>query len=189
MRESNQHVEARPQGGPPRLRRSVKEQMLREPFIRSLARSFPIGNFKFHDEANRIASLPMPNGQGELSIHDDGDELTFFLGDITHCHFSQEYLGDGKYSPEAEAIEEAIDYLRDLFSDQVVFYRARKIRSGLKRSRSHGMCRGRSVLFRSCSIPPCTSISGRGGRAMPSMPFRPSSRITGWSLHWRRVRR
>ncbi|MES2465872.1 MAG: hypothetical protein V4675_01110 [Verrucomicrobiota bacterium] len=99
--------------------------MLREPFIHSLVESFPLADFKFFDEANRIASLPMPNGHGELSIHDDGDELTFFLGDITHCHFSQDYLGDGKYSPEAETIEDAVDYLRDLFSDQVVFYRAR----------------------------------------------------------------
>lgn len=99
--------------------------MLREPFIRSLESSIPTAAFNLHDEANRIASLPMPNGRGDLSIHDDGDELTFFLGDITHCHFSQEYLGGGKYSPEAEAIEKAIDYLRDLLSDQVVFYRAR----------------------------------------------------------------
>ena len=66
----------------------------------------------------------MPNGRGELVIHDDGDELTFYLSDITHCHFSQDYLGDGKYSSEANVIEEAIDYLSDLFSDRVVFYRA-----------------------------------------------------------------
>lgn len=98
--------------------------MLREPFIRSLERFFPTEDFKFHDETNRIASLPMPNGQGDLSIHDDGDELTFFLGDITHCHFSQEHLGGGKYSPEADVIEEAIDYMRDLLCDQVVLYRA-----------------------------------------------------------------
>jgi hypothetical protein len=66
----------------------------------------------------------MPNGQGELSIHDDGDEIPLFLGDITHCHFSQDYLGDGKYSPEAEMFEEAIEYLGDLLSDQVIFYRS-----------------------------------------------------------------
>lgn len=99
--------------------------MLREPFMRSLATSFPTAHFTIHEDTNRVASLPMPNGQGELSIHDDGDELTFFLGDITHCHFSQEYLGDGKYSPEAEVIKNAIDYLRDLLADKVVFYRAR----------------------------------------------------------------
>lgn len=99
--------------------------MLREPFIRSLASSFPREDFQFHDEANRIASILMPNGRGELVIHGDGDEITYFLGDITHCHFSQEYLGDGKYSSETEVIEEAIDYLQDLLSDQVVFYRAR----------------------------------------------------------------
>lgn len=99
--------------------------MLRELFIRSLAESFLVVNFRFYYEANRIASLPMPNGHGELSIHGDADELTFFLGDITHCHFSQECLGGGKYSPQAELIEEAIEFLRDLFSDKVVFYRAR----------------------------------------------------------------
>lgn len=99
--------------------------MLREPFMHSLAKSFPTVGFKLDGEANRIASLLMPNGQGDLSIHDDGDELTFFLGDITHCHFSQEYLGGGKYSPEVEVIEEAVEYLSDLLSDRVVFYRAR----------------------------------------------------------------
>ena len=98
--------------------------MLRESFIRSLTSAFPAEPFEFLDDGNRVASIPMPNGRGELTIHDDGDELTFYLGDITHCHFSRDYLGDGKYSPEGEVIEEAIDYLLDLFSDRVVFYRA-----------------------------------------------------------------
>ena len=99
--------------------------MLREHLIPNLERSFPAENFKFYDDQNRIATLPFPNGRGELSIHDDGDEITFYLGDITHCHFSQDYLGGDKYSPEEEVIEEAIEYLKDLLSDQVVFYRAR----------------------------------------------------------------
>lgn len=97
--------------------------MLRESFIPSLKSAFPAEPFEFSDDGNRIASIQMPNGRGELKIHDDGDELTFYLGDITHCHFSQDYLGDGKYSPEGEVIEEAIDYLLDLFADRVIFYR------------------------------------------------------------------
>ena len=99
--------------------------MLREHIIRSIAESFPNRNFTLFDEANRIATLPMPNGLGDLSIFEDGDEITFYLGEITHCHFSQEYLGDNKYTPEEETVEEAIDFLRDLFTDRAVFYCAR----------------------------------------------------------------
>ena len=93
--------------------------------IRNLISCFPSEQFTVSDGGSLDASLPMPNGQGDLSIHDDGDEITLFFGDITHCHFSQDYLGDGKYSPEAEMFEETIGYLRDLLSDQVVFYRSR----------------------------------------------------------------
>ena len=57
-------------------------------------------------------------------MYDDGDEITIFLGDVTHCHFSQDYLGDGKYSPELEVCDAVIQYLKDLFSDRVIFYRA-----------------------------------------------------------------
>ncbi len=93
--------------------------------IRNLINTFPSESFTVSDGGRLAATLTMPNGQGDLTIHDDGDEITLFLGDITHCHFSQDYLGDGKCSSEAEMFEEAIEYLRDLLSDQVVFYRAR----------------------------------------------------------------
>jgi hypothetical protein len=90
-----------------------------------LKASFPELPFAFTDQGRLIASLPMPNREGDLLLYDDGDEITVFLGDITHCHFSQEYLGDGQYSPETEACEELLDYLKDLFADRVIFYHRR----------------------------------------------------------------
>jgi hypothetical protein len=98
--------------------------MLRDLLIPSLRSFFPAEHFRFHDGENKIASLPMPNGEGELLICDDGDEVTIFLGGITHCHFSQEYLGSGEYSPEGEVVQDVIDYLKDLFADRLVFYHA-----------------------------------------------------------------
>ena len=99
--------------------------MLREHLIPALKTTFPELAFEYPGDGNVVASLPMPNGIGTLKICDDGDEITVFLGDVTHCHFSQDYLGDGKYSPEPEACDAAIRYLKDLFSDRVFFYYAR----------------------------------------------------------------
>src|SRR5262245_30634727 len=99
--------------------------MLRDHLILALKTTFPKLPFEYSGDGNVIASFPMPNGVGSLRICDDGDEITLFLGDITHCHFSQDYLGDGKYSPEPEVCNAAIQYLKDLISDRVLFYHAR----------------------------------------------------------------
>ena len=99
--------------------------MLRDHLIPALKTTFPEAPFDYSGRGNDVASLPMPNGLGKLKIFDDGDEITVFLGDVTHCHFGQDYLGDGKYSPEPEVCDVVIEYLKDLFSDRVLFYHAR----------------------------------------------------------------
>lgn len=78
------------------------------------------------DDPRIIAKASIPSSGGELIICDDGDEVTLFLGDITHCHFSRDYLGNGNYSPVEETCDEAIELLDDLFRGQVVFYRDRR---------------------------------------------------------------
>jgi hypothetical protein len=99
--------------------------MLRDYLIPALKTAFPAAPFEYSGQGNLVASLPIPNRIGDLKLCDDGDEITVFLGDVTHCHFSQDYLGDGKYSSEPEVCDAVIQYLTDLFSERVFFYHAR----------------------------------------------------------------
>ncbi len=99
--------------------------MLRDGLTPALKTTFPEIPFDYSGRDSLVASVPIPNGVGDLKLCDDGDEITVFLGDVTHCHFSQDYLGDGKYSPESEVCDAVIEYLKDLFSDRLLFYHAR----------------------------------------------------------------
>ena len=59
--------------------------------------------------------------QSTLQIDDDGDEITLFIGNVTHGHFNRFDL-DGDEA--AQAIGEAVvEFLGELFSDRIVVWK------------------------------------------------------------------
>ena len=67
---------------------------------------------------------------GQICVWDDGDELTLAVGDLTHTHFNP-------YDPSLSEIELAervssdlLEFLEDVFADQVVFWQATDGRAG-----------------------------------------------------------
>jgi hypothetical protein len=59
---------------------------------------------------------------GDLVIEDEGDEVTVILGNITHRHFGSQ---DSSAPAEVQAQEiasEVIEYLRQLFADEIQFF-------------------------------------------------------------------
>lgn len=65
---------------------------------------------------------PVHPDVGPIEIHDDGTELTLVTGNFTHGHFSNY---DDKLSDEEKAnviVSAVIDFLEDVFADQIVFW-------------------------------------------------------------------
>jgi hypothetical protein len=85
---------------------------------------------RFANRGLRCGSPPDPvavfpaqcEGLGDLKILDDGDEVTIYLGDVTHGHVNPY---DEATTTEA-AVEwitsEVVEFLEELFSDRVVFW-------------------------------------------------------------------
>jgi len=74
-----------------------------------------------------LISIPAKhNDVGPIAIKDDIDELTVFVGNFTHWHVG---CYDEKFteSQKAESIAgEVIDFLRKLFSDQIIIWGSHK---------------------------------------------------------------
>jgi hypothetical protein len=67
---------------------------------------------------------------GGLAIMDDGDELTIYIGNITHSHFSC-YDSDIQEVERANLIvDDLLCFLDDLFHDRVLLWVGRDRRNG-----------------------------------------------------------
>ena len=70
---------------------------------------------------------------GNIEIHDDGAELTLYLGRFTHTHISN-YERDLSEDQKAEAIvSDALSFLGSIFEDQVVLWGTSKGSGGCYR--------------------------------------------------------
>jgi hypothetical protein len=70
-----------------------------------------------------IATFPARCDElGDLEILDDGNEVTIYLGDVTHGHFNP--YDDATTSEGAAKwiTSEVIEFLDELFADRVVFW-------------------------------------------------------------------
>jgi hypothetical protein len=57
---------------------------------------------------------------GDLRIHDDGDEVTLFIGDHSHLHFSIDADAGEEQEQMREVTESTLDFLSNLFADRVL---------------------------------------------------------------------
>ena len=99
--------------------------MIRAHLESALRERFPDTPFVFHEAPTPFATLEGPCVEiGRLELHDDGDEVTVYLTEISHGHF-------GCYDDDSPTLEEkerriaanVLEFLEDLFADRVVVYR------------------------------------------------------------------
>ena len=65
--------------------------MIREVLIPRLAARFADRGFQPGGETNATGIFPAVNTQvGDLAIFDDGDEVTIYIGQMTHLHIDSE---------------------------------------------------------------------------------------------------
>lgn len=67
---------------------------------------------------------------GELTIWDDGDEVTVSIGEITHGHFNLFDPDLTQDQIDEEVTSEVLDFLDDMFADKYLLWKSRDGRSG-----------------------------------------------------------
>ena len=96
--------------------------MIRDVLIPEIRERFPEVGFEFLDDPQPFARLTCPCVElGELEIHDDGEEVTVVLTNITHSHYNP-----CRKMPDVERAQwvttAVIDFLVALFEDRVLLY-------------------------------------------------------------------
>ena len=59
---------------------------------------------------------------GDLTVQDDGDEVTLFLGRLTHCHIGNCDNGLTEVARQERISDEVLRFLEEIFADQVEFW-------------------------------------------------------------------
>lgn len=60
---------------------------------------------------------------GDVTVYSDSDELTVYVGEHTHCHFSLYMHQDRPTAEAADAVvAETLAFLSDLFADRIVVW-------------------------------------------------------------------
>jgi hypothetical protein len=113
---------------------------LRDALLPRLTAAFPDARFNTDGKGEALAVVPAKHPEvGDVLICDDGDELTVYIGEITHRHFGNY---DEHLSPEERAARIAtavVNFLRDFFLDQIelfangVFVGGFRVRSNRRR--------------------------------------------------------
>lgn len=105
--------------------------MIRDVLVPTLEARFPGRSMRLGRAAEATIIFPaMHPGVGDVSIWDDGDEVTVAVGDITHGHFNP-YDGSLTDTQVAQNVTEmVIDFLDALFTNRVVLWCSKDRRSG-----------------------------------------------------------
>jgi hypothetical protein len=68
-------------------------------------------------------TVPGASPVGDLTVLSDADELTVYVGEHTHCHFSLYMYQDRSPAEAIDAVvEEAVGFLSDLLADRIVVW-------------------------------------------------------------------
>jgi hypothetical protein len=76
------------------------------------------------DEAGSVRITGRNSAVGDIVVSFDGNEVSVFLGDITHCHFTP-YKADDNFpgcTPE-QAATDAVSFIREVIADQWIIWR------------------------------------------------------------------
>jgi hypothetical protein len=98
--------------------------MIRDLLIPAIKEAFPDKPFVFGDTPDPIAKLSSGVAEiGDLLIHDDDEEATISISEITHGHFNTYDKSLTRDQIDVRVTEMVIGFLRALFSDHVLLYR------------------------------------------------------------------
>jgi hypothetical protein len=96
--------------------------MLSEKLIPKLRTRFPDRRLSVSSGKPPVAVFPAVYDQvGDIEIHDDGDELTLYVGP-THGHFScyDDALSDDER--QDRTVDEVLAFLDEVFADRIEFW-------------------------------------------------------------------
>ena len=75
------------------------------------------------DPQRGLVLRPISPVWGELVLGFDDGEITAYMGDATHCHFTPGACGDlDADDPVQECVEEAVRFVADVLADQYVIW-------------------------------------------------------------------
>jgi hypothetical protein len=108
--------------------------MLREALVPALKARFAGRPLVLGAGEGPVATFPAAHpGVGDLVIVDDGDELTIYIGDLTHRHFDNYDEGLEESERARRIVEEVVAFLDDLFADRIEFFGSRFGGGGCRR--------------------------------------------------------
>ena len=98
--------------------------MIRDHLVPALKGRFPNRDFVFDGPPAPEATIAFPYPEiGPVEICDDGDEVTVFIGRVTHAHFGcyEESLTEAE--KQKKIVADVTEFLAALFEDRVVLSR------------------------------------------------------------------
>ena len=99
--------------------------MIRDVMLPELQSRFPNRGLRVGESSNQIAIFPAAHSEvGDLEIWEDGDEVTLYIGQITHGHFDSDDRTLEAAVPR-RITDEVIEFLELLFADRVLIHKSR----------------------------------------------------------------
>jgi hypothetical protein len=94
------------------------------PLANDFVQALQAASIAFERHADGTLRIPARSSEvGDLVVSFDEDEITFFIGHITHQHFTPGARGDPEAPDQvAECIREAVQFLRGVLDDRWVLY-------------------------------------------------------------------
>lgn len=97
--------------------------MISDYLIPALRAEFAGREIKFDVPPQPVATFPASQeAVGRVLIHDDGDEVTVYIENITHGHFDVYDAALRDEEKGKKIAENVINFLKALFSDQVLLF-------------------------------------------------------------------
>jgi hypothetical protein len=101
--------------------------MIRDKLVPLLKQQYGGASVTFGSPPDPIAIFPAKHPRvGDLSISDDGDEVTIYIGDITHGHFHPYDPSLAQEEIDARVTDEVLEFLADLFADRYLLSKSRQ---------------------------------------------------------------
>jgi hypothetical protein len=104
--------------------------MIRDVLAPVLQKEFAGQGIVLSSDSNVVATFPALHPQvGDVTVWDDGGEVTVGIGEITHTHFeaAEESMSSSAIAQQITA--DVVAFLRNLFADRILFWKARSGKS------------------------------------------------------------
>jgi hypothetical protein len=104
--------------------------MIHEKLVPALKQQYADVEVRYGSPPDPIAVFPAAHPSvGDLSIWDDGEEVTVSIGEITHGHFDG-YNAPSPDKAEDWIVENVLSFLEEMFADRYLLWKSREGGSG-----------------------------------------------------------